>query len=302
MKIPTVSKPRLAYGAFAALAFLLALRWTFPSEAVKERLILEAGSRGWQIDAGSVTAGGLLGVRARDVKLETGSGLAVVLDDVTASLRLLPLLTGRRSLAFDARLYDGRVRGTADLSGEERRLVADVEGVDLAAALPLRKAAGMDLLGRVNGTADVTAAGAGERLTGQVDLRIAEAGLAGGQLPITGMTGGIPLPRMDFGEVTAALKLGDGRGTFERLEASGGDAELRTEGLYFVVQPRMEFAPIFGKARLKVRDAFWAKSGTQGFKGLADAALAKAKGADGAWAFDVAGSIGHPRVLPSAGR
>jgi hypothetical protein len=45
-----------------------------------------------------------------------------------------------------------------------------------------------------------------------------------------------------------------------------------------------------------------AKSGTQGFKGLADAALAKAKGADGAWSFDVAGSIGHPRVLPSAGR
>jgi type II secretion system protein N len=160
----------------------------------------------------------------------------------------------------------------------------------------------MDLLGRVNGTADVTAAGAGERLTGQVDLRIAEAGLAGGQLPITGMTGGIPLPRMDFGEVTAALKLGDGRGTFERLEASGGDAELRTEGLYFVVQPRMEFAPIFGKARLKVRDAFWAKSGTQGFKGLADAALAKAKGADGAWSFDVTGSVGHPRVLPAAGR
>jgi type II secretion system protein N len=302
MKIPTVSKPRLAYGAFAALSFLLALRWTFPSEAVKERLILEAGSRGWQIDAREVTAGGLFGVRARDVKLDTASGLAVVLDDVTASLRVLPLLTGRRSVAFDARLYDGRVQGTADLSGDDRRLVADVEGVDLAAALPLRKAAGVDLLGRVHGTADVTAAGSGEKLSGQIDLRIAEAGLAGGQLPVAGMSGGIPLPRMDFGEVTAAVKLGDGRATFERLEAAGGDAELRTEGLYFVVQPRMEFAPIFGKARLRVRDAFWSKSGTQGFKGLADVALAKAKGADGAWSFDVTGSVGHPRVQPAQAR
>jgi type II secretion system protein N len=299
MKIPTVSKPRLAYGAFAALSFLLALRWTFPSEAVKERLILEAGSRGWQIDARQVTAGGFFGVRARDVKLDTGSGLPIVLDQVTASLRVLPLLVGRRSVAFDARLYDGRVQGTADLSGDDRRLVADVEGVDLAAALPLRKAAGMDLLGRVHGTADVIAASAGQKLTGQIDLRVAEAGLAGGQLPIAGMTGGIALPQMDLGEVTAAVKLGDGRATFEKLEAAGGDAELRTEGLYFVVQPRLEAAPLFGKARLKVLDAFWAKSGTQGFKGLADAALANAKGSDGAWSFDVTGSLGHPRVQPA---
>jgi type II secretion system protein N len=299
MKIPAASKPRLAYGAFAALSFLLALRWTFPSEAVKERLILEAGSRGWQIDAQRVTAGGFFGVRARDVKLDTGSGLPVVLDDVRASLRLLPLLTGRRSVAFDAHLYDGRVQGTADLSGVDRRLVADVEGVDLAAALPLRQAARMDLVGRVHGTADVVAAGGGQRLTGQIDLRVAEAGLSGGQLPVAGMTGGIPLPQMDLGEVTAAVKLGDGRATFERLEATGGDAELRTEGLYVVVQPRLESSPLFGRARLRVLDAFWSKSGAQGFKGLADAALANAKGADGAWSFDVTGSLGHPRVLPA---
>ena len=63
-----------AYAAFAAIAFVLALRWTFPSEAVKQRLIMEAGLRGWQIDVERVSAGGLLGVRARGVKIETASG------------------------------------------------------------------------------------------------------------------------------------------------------------------------------------------------------------------------------------
>ncbi len=294
-------KPRLAYGGFTALAFLLALRWTFPAQAVKERFMYEAGLRGWQIDVADVSAGGVLGVHADGVKLDNGSGLAIPIDSLTASIRVLPLLVGRRSIAFDARLYDGRVDGHADVSADAQHVVAEIAGVDLGEALPLRKASGLDLLGKLSGTADVTLPSApGGRPSGRVDLRLAEAGIAGGALPIPGMTGGLSLPKIGFGQVTAALKMGDGRATFEKLEARGGDAELTTEGLSFVVQPRMEFAPISGKAKVKVKDAFWAKSGTAGFKGLADAALGSSRGPDGAWNFTVTGSVGHPRMQPSA--
>jgi type II secretion system protein N len=294
-------RPRLAYGAFALVAFLLSLRWTFPSEAMKERLIIEAGRRGWQIDVARVSAGGVLGMRARDVKLVTASGLAIPVEDLTASLRVLPLLAGRRSVAFDAALYDGRVQGTADLSGDARRVVLDVAGVDLALALPLRKASGVDLVGKLTGSADVTLpADPAQRPTGRVDLTVNEAGIAGGQVPLPGMSSGLALPKMALGSVVAAVKLAEGRATFEKLEASGGDADLRTEGLYFLVQPRMEFSPVFGKAKVKVQDGFWTKSGTQGFKGLADVALASSKGSDGAWNFNVTGSVGHPRVQPAA--
>jgi type II secretion system protein N len=96
------------------------------------------------------------------------------------------------------------------------------------------------------------------------------------------------------------VKLGDGRASFEKLEATGGDAELRAEGLYFVVQPRMEFAPIVGKARVKVGEAFWAKA-TPGLKGIAEAALAQSKASDGAWVLNVTGSVGHPRLMPTSG-
>jgi type II secretion system protein N len=298
----TIWKPRLLYGAFAAVAFLLALRWTFPADAMKQRLIFEAGQRGWQIDMDDVSAGGVLGVHARGVKLASDSGLSIPIDELTASLRVVPLLAGRRSVAFDVSMYGGTIRGVADLSAPQR-LVANVEGVDLGAALPLRKASGLDLLGRVHGTADLAIPSApNERPTGRVDVRVREAGIAGGQLPVPGMTSGFPVPKTSLGEVTAAVRVGEGKATFEKLEAKGGDAELSTEGLYFVVQPRMEFAPIFGKAKLKVAEAFWAKSGTQGLRGIADAALASAKGSDGAWSFNVTGSVAHPRVLPASSR
>jgi type II secretion system protein N len=294
-------RPRLLYGAFALAAFALSLRWTFPAEAMKERLIMEAGRRGWQLDAERVSAGGLLGLRATGVKLETGSGLAVPVDELTASLRVLPLLVGRRSVAFDAELYDGRVEGTADLSGDARRVLLEVSGIELARALPLRKAAGLDLLGKLSGSADLTLpAAADQRPTGRVDLTVEQAGIAGGQLPLPGMASGLTLPPVGLGQVVAALKLADGRGTFEKLDASGGDAEVRTEGLYFLVQPRMEFSPVSGKAKVKVQEAFWSKGGAQAFKGLAEAALASAKGADGAWSFAVTGSVGHPRLQPQA--
>ena len=47
MKIDWIRwRPRLLYGAFTAVAFILALRWTFPAEAVKQRIIVEAAARG----------------------------------------------------------------------------------------------------------------------------------------------------------------------------------------------------------------------------------------------------------------
>ena len=38
------SRPHLLYGAFTLVAFLVALRLTFPADAVKQRIVLEAAS------------------------------------------------------------------------------------------------------------------------------------------------------------------------------------------------------------------------------------------------------------------
>jgi type II secretion system protein N len=294
------SRPRLLYAAFTLVAFLLALRFTFPADAVKQRIIVEAAARGWQVDMADVGAGGLLGIEAEGVTVEDASGLRIPIDELTASLRLLPLLVGRQSVAFDARVYDGEVDGTADLSGDERQIAISAQGVDLSRALPLRKASGLDLAGKLSGKADLRFPAAPNGTPeGRIDFTVKDAGVNGGQLPVPGMTGSLTVPKLGLGEIVAAVALEKGKATFEKLEARGGDADFTAEGLYAVLQPRLQHAPIAGKAKLRVKDAFWARRETQAFKGLADAALASSRGRDGAWSFQVAGSVGRPQLRPA---
>ncbi len=301
MKIDwNVWKPRLAYGAFTLVAFLLALRWTFPADAVQQRLVLEAAAHGWQIDAASVGPGGFLGIRAATVTVDDGAGTKLAVDRLDASLQLLPLLVGRRTLAFDARLYDGDVRGTADLAGAERAVALRIDGVDLARVLPLRRAAGVDLLGKLGGTAQLTVpAAASARPAGRIELAVKGAAVGPGQLPIPGMTTGFALPRLGLGEVTAGVKLEGGRASVERLDAKGGDAEITTQDVYAVLLPRVEASPLSGRAKVKVQDAFWARAPNPGLKGLAEAALASARGGDGAWNFPVSGTLTRPQLRPA---
>ena len=122
----------------------------------------------------------------------------------------------------------------------------------------------------------------------------------GGQLPVPGMTGGLALPKLGLGEIVAAVKLDQGKATFEKLEARGGDADFTAEGLYAVLQPRLQFAPLAGKAKLRVKDAFWAKRETQAFKGVAEAALASSRGRDGAWSFQHLGERREAAAPPGA--
>lgn len=291
----TVWKPRLLYGAFAVVAFALSLRWTFPGEAVKERIIIEAGARGWQVDMADVGPGGLLGVRAEGVRLEDASGLKIPLDALTAKLRLLPLLVGKQVLAFDARLFQGSIEGTADLSGDARAVVAKIDGIDLAQAPPLKAATGVDLAGKLGGKVDlIVPSGPNDKPTGRIDLAVAGAGLTGGKLPLPGMDTALPLQKVGLGAITLRVKFDGGKATAEKLEARGGDAELSADGLTLQLagQARLEFAPLFGKAKIRLQPTFWSRSGMAQYQALAD----MAKGPDGAYGLQVFGSLGHPRI------
>jgi type II secretion system protein N len=299
-----VWRKRLGYSAFAAAAFLLALRQTFPSEAVRERIVLEAAARGVSVEVLEVgPGGGLLGLTARGITLDDGSGLKFPVEEVTASLRIWPLLAGRRSLAFDVRAWGGEIRGSADLSGAERPFQLDASGVDLSRALPLRRASGLDLVGKLSVQADLVLPGTPQgKVGGTARARVEGAGLSGGQVPVPGMEGGLPMPKLALGVVEANVSIEQGKATFRKLEAKGGDAEVSGEDLFLVVQPRLRDSPISGRARVRVREAFWAQSGTQGLRGIAEAAMAGARTGDGAYLYQLSGSLARPRPTPAAGR
>jgi type II secretion system protein N len=296
MKIDwTVWRPRLLYALAFAVAFALGLRLTFPSEAVKERLILEAGARGWQLDAEEVSAAGVAGLGVRGLTLDDGSGLKIPVDEASATLRLLPLLGGKVGVAIDASLYDGRVHGTADLTGD-RRIALDLEGVALERILHLRRASGLDLAGVASGRVDVTLpADPAQKPAGTATLRVADAGLNGGKLAAAG---GLSLPKLAFGAIEGDLKLENGRATFEKLEARGGDAELEAPGLYVVVGNRLETSQLFGRAKLRLKDTLWRAPALAAARPLAEGMLAPSRDASGAYTLQVFGTVGRPQARP----
>ena len=147
---------RAAYGLFAAVAFVFALRQTVPVTALRERVVMEAAAQGWRVSIADVRPAGLIGVGMTSISLESRDGLRVPIERLDATLRLWPLLLGRRSVAFDATLFDGHVKGFAEEGSSRRRIVANVAGLDLSRAVPLRKATGMDLSGTVHGDLDLT--------------------------------------------------------------------------------------------------------------------------------------------------
>jgi type II secretion system protein N len=305
LKLPTLparlKKRRLAYAAFTLVAFLFALRQTFPVDAVAERLMLEAAARGWQLRMADVAPAGVVGVRMEGVTLEAANGARVPLDELTAKLRLLPLVAGRRAVDFHARLYDGRVQGTAEEGGGRQRLVARVADVDLGRAAAVRGLAGVDLAGTVSGDVDLAVdAKEPAKSTGRIDLGIAQAAIRGGAVPV-GAMGGAPLtlPRIGLGTVTAKAAVNDGKATFETLTAKGDDLEVEGDGLYFVVQPRLAVAPIFGRAKLRFSEKLWEKEGAAGMRGIVEMALAAGKGRDGSYGLQLFGTLGKPQARPA---
>lgn len=293
-----LKKRWLAYAAFTLVAFVLALRQTFPVDAVGERLVLEAAARGWQLRMADVAPAGLVGVRMDGVTLEAANGARIPLDRLTAKLRLLPLVVGRRAVVFDARIYDGQLLGDAEQGRSSQRLTTRVEKLDLGRAAAMRRLIGVDLAGAVSGDVDL-AMDLKElaKSTGHLDLGITQAAILGGEVPIPAM-GGAPLtlPRIGLGTVTAKASVKDGKATFETLSAKGEDVELEGEGLYFVVQPRLELAPIFGRAKVRFSDAFWQKNASM--RGIVEMALASAKGRDGSYTFQLFGTLGRPQARP----
>jgi type II secretion system protein N len=296
-------RPRLLYGAFFLLAFLFGLRQTFPAEAVKERLIVEAGQRGWKLDVGDVGPTGVLGVGMRDLTFKTQEGVPVPVERLDVTLSPWALVRGRRAIGFDARLWDGRVRGRLDLDGDGQAVDATLEQVDLARALPLRAASGLDLEGLASGAVRLTLpADVQGKAEGAAELTVTGAGVTGGKVPIPGMAGALTVPKLGLGQLTAAVTVANGKGTVDALTTRGGDLELTGEGLYFVVQPRLEHAPIYGTLQLRFTPAFTGRTDGRSFASLLEAGAAQARGPDGAFRFQVFGSLGHPQVRMGAAR
>lgn len=303
MELPSLTgwKRKAAYATVFALAFLLALQRTFPSQEVKEWIMLEAAAKGWQVRMGDFVAAGCMGTKATNLVLESRDGLRLPIEEVRASLRLWPLLLGRKSWAFEAKLFEGRLSGIVEQGRGWNRLRLHGQKIDLSKAAPLRKATGLDLAGTLATDVDVTLYPKEPvRSSGFVDFTVDKAAVNGGQVPIPGMSGGLSLPRVALGTATAHAVVEKGKVLVKKLQAKGEDLEVSSDDLSITLQPRLEYSPIYGRARVKLADSFWQKSGNTALRGLAEMAMASARTADGSYGVVISGTLVRPQARPSA--
>ena len=157
---------RLLLPAGGVLAFLLFLVFTFPYDILARRIEMEAQRAGAELTLGSVGAGGLASVRARDVRvriLPAGSAAWPELrfDRAVVSPDIFAMLLRRTSFGFSVQGYGGTAKGHVALSNDPRlpgvsSFRLDASDVDLA-ALPLREIAGVSASGKLRMKADLPA-------------------------------------------------------------------------------------------------------------------------------------------------
>jgi len=290
-----------AYAAFFVVAFAVALRLTFPVEAVRERIILDASAQGLQIKMNDISPSGLVGIRAREVTVLTADGTRVPVDEIRVGLKLLPMLVGRRAVSFDARIYDGRITGSSESTRTTDRYQATITGLDLSRASALRAATGLDLAGIVSGTFDVTLdPKEPQKSTGSVDLQVKDAAIRGGKMAVPGMEGGLTIPPVRLGAIAARGTVKNGRADFGTLEAKGDDVDFTADQVFVQLQPRLEHSPLNGRARVRPTDAFWRKEQVAPLKPVIEMGLASARGRDGGFGFQIYGTLAKPQARPMA--
>ncbi len=290
-----------AYSAFFVLAFVLALRLTFPVEAVKERLILDAAARGLQVKVNDLAPSGVLGVRAREVTVTTADGTRIPFEELRVGLGVLPALVGRRAWTFDAALFDGRVSGSTETGKTLERYQARITAIDLSRAAAVRAATGLDLAGVLSGTLDVSLDPKDpSKSTGNVDLQLADLAIRGGKVAVGGMDGGLTVPPVKLGTLRARGAVKGGRADFAPIEAKGDDLDVSVDDLFVQLQAKVEYSPISGRARVRPTDAFWRKEQVAPLKPILEMGLASARGQGGAYGFQIYGTLGKPQARPVA--
>ena len=290
-----------AYVAFFVLAFLVALRLTFPVEAVRERLVLDAAARGYQVKVNDISPSGIVGIRARELSVTTADGTRIPIDDLSVSLRLWATLMGRQAFDFDARLFDGRVTGFSDSGKTAERYRVRVQGLDLSRAGVIRTATGLDLAGVLSGNVDLSLDPKdATKSTGSVDLEVKGGAIRGGQVAIPGMDGGLTAPPVKLGNVALRGAVKAGRLDLGTLEAKGDDVEIGADQLFVQLQPRLEFSPLSGRLRVRPTEAFWRKDQVAPLKPLIEMGLASARGRDGGFGFQLFGTLGKPQARPAS--
>lgn len=233
----------LGYVAFALFALVLMFFVTFPYDALRERIRMEADSAGYFVRVGSMGPG-FFSVRASDVKISKKSDAdpppeALQIDSLSISPSLMPL-----GVKVKASLLGGDVVAKVGALGSTR-VVLDAEDLDLTRG-NMKGFSGIDLAGTINAHVDLTlpktAAGPNappepdlSQASGSITLTTGGLAINGGQANIAIPQFGpeptpIDLPKIVVGDMNGKITVEKGSAKIDEFKSKSSDLELNLSG------------------------------------------------------------------------
>jgi type II secretion system protein N len=288
---------RLLLPAGGVLAFLLFLVVTFPYDVLARRIEIEAQRAGAELTLGSVGAGGLASVRARDVRVRIlpASGATwpeLRFDRAVVSPDIFAMLLRRTSFGFSVKGYGGTARGHVALSNDPRQpgvssFRLDASDVDLA-ALPLREMAGVSASGKLRMKADLPALLPVEVARGALTLSLDDGNVTGGAVM------GFAIPRTAVGRLDGSVSVEKGIARVEKTAARGGDVEADVDG-NVNLRPLLSLSQADLHLRFRPGDRWLNDNAAiKGMMGL----IQNARQGDGSYVFTFTGPLSRLQARP----
>jgi type II secretion system protein N len=270
-----VVRRAFAYAGFFVVALVAAFFLTFPYDALKARVRLEADRAGFFARIASLGPG-VFSVRAKGVELSKKAESdpppePLQLDSISVGPTLVP-----PGLGVTVKVFGGTV--TVRASGLSTiRVRVDAEDLDLSKS-NLKGFSGIDFAGTVEAHVDLSlprvAVGAEPaqpdlgQATGTIALEAKQLAINGGSLSMVIPQFGpeptpLDLPKIVFGDVAGKVKFEKGAGTIERFEAKSPDLELQATGTVKLAK-RLEYSEPGVEVRFKPDPEFQKRLGLIG--------------------------------------
>jgi type II secretion system protein N len=268
----------LGYVAFSLFALLFFFVVTFPYDALRQRVQLEAAAAGLHVKIGSLGPG--FGLRASNLQLSKKASddaemppEALQIKSVTARPTLFP-----PGLKISANALGGSAVGWVKAFGDFK-IEAELDELDLSQG-NLKGFSGMDLAGKVSAELELAAPrvtlpgmkGPGEpdlgQATGLLKLDLRGLQVNGGTVTVAIPMYGpdptpIDLPKIVIGDLDGSVKFDKGAGTVEKLQGKGPGLELGATGTLKLAK-KVEYSEPNLQLRLKAEPDFVKSLGIYG--------------------------------------
>jgi len=246
-KLPEVSWRKVlrwaGYPVFFMFCFVVFAYWTFPYERLRDRLVEEAGERGYGLEIIDLSPSRLSGVTLEGVRLVLPAkgdepAVDVVFDELTVRASILSALSDNKSFSFDAELAGGNAQGDVAIGEKNFEIDAEVSDIELKQILALRRFTKIPVTGKVDGEITFAMPSEVSESNGSVTLTIEAMSIGDGKtkLDIPGW-GGLTLDQADAGDLNVQATVVEGTANIESFKADGKDLKLDALGNVKLARP-----------------------------------------------------------------